>query len=550
MYPPQLVDAHASEAERRIFALLAQDLSDEFFCYHSREVLKLGADGAREGEIDFVILHATLGMLALEVKGGGLARDGQGRWFRVSSGGSREALRKDPFAQARSNLHGLVDLLEHRLGAALPEWGGKLKLSHGYAISLPDVRLGTAGGLLDGVSRELVLDADALAAFGERISAAMRVWSKGKPAVDPRSFKRFRKDVFLPALNLVPTLASLFRRDEAALVCLTEQQKHVLDIAASINRARVEGPAGTGKTILAVEHARRLAAHGKKTCLLCYNKPLADAIAAPLEGDIADGLTVSTYHGLCRLAAAQLGRDFSAPEDPEKAQSFWRQRAPELLLDGITAGKVKFDAVVVDEAQDIETEWWMTVEALAPPAAPLWVFYDPGQDIYSRSASMPEGLAPLTLSMNCRSTRALRQLCDDLSGRTTTSPGFAPEGQHHEEIRFTSAGDLRAKLEAEVTALCKEGLDACQMAILSPHRQQKSSLASVTTVAGHPIVTKREDRGILFSTVRRFKGLEADVVLLIDQDRADPECSVVHRYVAASRARHMLVVFTKGAWRS
>ena len=48
--------------------------------------------------------------------------------------------------------------------------------------------------------------------------------------------------------------------------------------------------------------------------------------------------------------------------------------------------------------------------------------------------------------------------------------------------------------------------------------------------------------------MRRFKGLEADVLLLIDQDRDDSECTAVHRYVAASRARHLLVVFTKGGW--
>ena len=150
--------------------------------------------------------------------------------------------------------------------------------------------------------------------------------------------------------------------------------------------------------------------------------------------------------------------------------------------------------------------------------------------------------------MNCRSTRTLRRLCDQLSGRDTESPDQAPEGEPHEEIRFTTAGDLRGKLEARVATLCKQGLDPCQMVILSPHRQQKSSLDGVPSLGGHPVVGKREQPGILFSTVRRFKGLEADVVLLIDQDRNDPECSAVHRYVAASRARHLLVVFSRGSW--
>ena len=36
--------------------------------------------------------------------------------------------------------------------------------------------------------------------------------------------------------------------------------------------------------------------------------------------------------------------------------------------------------------------------------------------------------------------------------------------------------------------------------------------------------------------------------MIIDQDLEDPACTAVHRYVAASRARHLLVVFRKGPW--
>jgi len=70
----------------------------------------------------------------------------------------------------------------------------------------------------------------------------------------------------------------------------------------------------------------------------------------------------------------------------------------------------------------------------------------------------------------------------------------------------------------------------------------------LTTLAGHPLTTRRGESGVFFSTVRRFKGLEADVVLLVDQDPDDSECSSMQRYVAASRARNLLVVFSKGPW--
>ena len=86
----------------------------------------------------------------------------------------------------------------------------------------------------------------------------MAVWSRGRPAVDARSFKRFRKDVFLPALDLVPTLGSLFRRDEAALAHLTEQQKRVLDLelVATVKEFWIDGYEGY-KAVCEVEYTLR-----------------------------------------------------------------------------------------------------------------------------------------------------------------------------------------------------------------------------------------------------------------------------------------------------
>jgi len=550
MYPPTIEDPHASGAEKQLYDLLRRSLSDEFFCYHSKPLLTSARSGLREGEIDFVILHAALGLLALEVKGGGLARDGKGRWFHVRADGSRQELRKDPFAQARDNLHALVDLLCSRIRPMLPEWNGKLRLPHGHALILPDVTVDGELSVPSGMAREILLDATALDELEAGIRAAMGAWAGSRAPLPAREFKRFRRHVFHPALKLVPTMAGRVLQEGAILRRLTDEQTRLLDTTELVVSARVEGPAGTGKTVLAVEKARRLAATGKRVCLICYNRPLATAIRDMLGDDTDDGLHVSTYHGLCRWAAELLGEPFNVPQDPKEQQELWRSQAPEFLIEAANQGRLTFDAVVVDEAQDLLTEWWVTVAALIPASAPLWVFYDPAQDIYDRAGSMPSGLVPLRLTINCRATQCLRELCDRITGRATTSPAGAPEGAPHEEVNYTDAADLRRKLEARVTGLIEQGIHPAQMVILSPHRQQNSSLAGVEQLAGCRIVsTQDQDRnGVLFSTARRFKGLEADVALLIDQDPSDPACTQVHRYVAASRARHLLVVFAKGRW--
>ena len=132
---------------------------------------------------------------------------------------------------------------------------------------------------------------------------------------------------------------SCIGRTERRQLCrLTEEQTRLLDATELVQSARVEGPAGSGKTVLALEKARRLAATGKRTARICYNRPLADALASQVaddsDSDVEESrLQVSTYHALCHRAAELLGRPFDVPQALAAQQDFWSQQAPELLLD-------------------------------------------------------------------------------------------------------------------------------------------------------------------------------------------------------------------------
>ena len=100
--------------------------------------------------------------------------------------------------------------------------------------------------------------------------------------------------------------------------------------------------------------------------------------------ELAGKITACTFHQLCYRAARALGQSFDIPEGREEARAFWAERAPEFLLEAADAGRLRFDAVVVDEAQDLETEWWVAIVGLVPDDGLLWVFCDPDQDIYDR----------------------------------------------------------------------------------------------------------------------------------------------------------------------
>jgi hypothetical protein len=551
MFPPVFGDDHGSRAERVMFEALAKELPDTFRCYHSKQTLIMGRHSLQEGEIDFVILHPQYGLLTLEVKGGGISRNEQGSWFHLHRDGSRTPMKKDPFDQVSGNMHRLTRLLIKRLGGVLPEWGRLLKIPFGYAVALPDISAEGNIVLPSNADPALLLDGRSLAQLQKAVSDAMKSWSKGRQPISEREYNRFVKHVFHPALQLAPTLASTLASENATMVRLTEHQMQILETCEDLPRARVDGPPGAGKTLVAVEKARRFAAEGKRVCVLCFNRPLSRRIAELLASPDDDKLeiTVSTYHQLCRLAADKLKRSFDVPKDKETIAEFWNDTAPDILFEAIDQGLLQFDAVVIDEAQDMHSHWWLTIESLVPLGGPMWAFYDAAQDIYGREADMPVDLLPLKLQANCRSTRALRELCDKIVDRKSQSPESVLPGEPHEEIPYKSADDLKTILESRIGDLREKGkLKAHQIVILSPHTQPNSSLAELTHVAKLPLVHTRAEKGILFSTVPRFKGLEADVVILIDQDPEDPMCNTVHRYVAASRAKHRLIVFCKNQW--
>lgn len=67
-------------------------------------------------------------------------------------------------------------------------------------------------------------------------------------------------------------------------------------------------------------------------------------------------------------------------------------------------------------------------------------------------------------------------------------------------------------------------------------------------IGNTPVVTNFDDwragKGVLRCNWRRFKGLEADAIVLTQSDRFLPPES--DRYVATSRAKHLLTVVSIG----
>lgn len=217
----------------------------------------------------------------------------------------------------------------------------------------------------------------------------------------------------------------------------------------------------------------------------------------------------------------------------------------------------RFDAVVVDEAQDFAAEWWLALDEITSNGSSdsLYVFYDPRQALFQPKECIPDMAFGGRLPTNCRNTKNISQVCGRIIGEEIANHPMMPNGEAADWFG-NSSDTMRASLvNAELKALITEqGLDAHQIAILSSKKQSNTCMKGVSAFNKLPISDDvdswQKGQCILMTTIRAFKGLEADVVLLVLDEEPKPNgiFTPSDLYVACSRAKHILKIFTNGQW--
>jgi len=543
--------------ERDVAIALVRDLPDNCWIYHSYCWLKPDRDHSqqplREGEADFVILDPRFGLLVLEVKGGPISQrvvDGREEYYReISRGGTRDITH--PFRQASGNLHHIEEILG--LNPPAHWFGG----TYGYAVAFPDCTTdrSVSGPLLlpHDVKPPVVFFAEHLEDMDRAVRGAFKAWSRRKHSTLTNDAVNRCREGLHPLFRLMPARWRNVEDDERRLIQLTTQQQQALDGLRDNDRLAVRGGAGTGKTLLAFWRAVTFAKEGQDTLMLCYNTALADWLNERADIDVdADArkrLTISTFHSLCRKFYVRAGLAFQAPPLGPESQTFWNDEVPDTMFDFVLEqiAEPRYDAVVVDEGQDFAANWWLVVESLKKHReGPFYVFYDPFQNVFGTENTLPKTNAVFRLTFNCRNTREIHKFSMQYVDAELQSGDFVPAGVAPETKTMTSLKRQREECE-EVIKVWKKSfrLTANRIAILTGDARQNSCLADTLRIAGFPIVNKagqwRSGEGILFSTIKTFKGLEADAVVILTTDDGK-RSSDLDSYVAASRAKHLLAV--------
>jgi hypothetical protein len=522
-----------SAAERRLYEGFLEQLGDEFVIYHSVDWVVGGRAGRDEGEADFVITHPELGLLALEVKGGRVAFDPvTKRWTQTGHSGTH-VLDEDPFHQAKGAMHSLVRILEGQ-----PGWE-RWKPSFGFGVAFPDGLYETAAH--PGAPAEIVIDRDDLSRLAERVPPVMRSWARpgrrfGAEGMDAVAMALgFRVEVRTP-------LKLRFDEEDKKIVELTTDQAWVLAFVLHRRRAAVVGPAGSGKTLLAISVAQQLATAGHRTLLTCFNRRLGDHLRASV-GE-AEGIDVATFHELCVRMAKEAGVELP-PEETGPGSPFFEHRLPEALAEAATRLGPRYDAIVVDEAQDFREWWWPALLSLQtdPDDGLLYVFADDNQNLYGGALPVGEEDRVGPIASNLRNTRQIGEFVSVFYKGEQEPIARGPEGEPVEILGYEREDDLERLLAVVLRNLVdEEQVPLEDIVVLTPAGKDKSRLRSAGAVDGFRLSETVEPGTVLATSVHAFKGLERPVVILAELGEKHLEDLHQYLYVGGSRARNHLVV--------
>ncbi|MCP5408984.1 MAG: NERD domain-containing protein [Chromatiaceae bacterium] len=513
MIPSQPL-GNRSNAEIRMFdqlrAAFARPDQTGWFAMHSLNLPR--HEYKRFGEIDYVICGPD-GLFVLEVKGGRVSCL-DGIWETTNRYGETERLRESPFKQAEGALHGLRGKLPAFLSNVFVV---------GYGVVMPDVERLPDSAEWD---RAVLADGRDFRQFEKWLERFIRYW-RAKDAcrsAATHSQLNLLQQHLRPDFEAVVPLHVSAHEVETRIARLTEDQLRLIDVAEANPRVICSGGAGTGKTMLALELAKRWGASGMKTALACHSPWLKRF----LERTAVPGLVVSLAKSI----------DIAAKR----------------------ATIERFDALIVDEGQDI-----LDMDALAQLDSCLhggisegrWCFFHDANNQSGLCGSyVPdaydylESICPvrIPLKTNCRNSLPILQR---IQGDLGADVGYAGvgDGPTVREVRVADADSASQALEKELDDLVDgEGFNPGDIVVLSPLAFTQSWTSSLSedlrnsiSVLDDASPRNMNRHTIGFAQIGDFKGLESEVVVLVDMPRpgySEPLRSL--HYVGMSRARALL----------
>lgn len=511
-----------SSMEGLMFEAL-KTLPDTYFVFHSFKINRIIKEEYRQSEVDFVIFNSRLGILCLEAKAGQVKYDGCWKYAndeKMKNGG--------PFRQAEDNKYDLLQCLKDSKYSAL---AGKCKFMHAvWFPSRTTVEINQLPLPLE-ADKAVILTRDEFERPEEllekkikQIFALKLEKSNVETTLSDYEAELILKNILCPKFDVFPTAAGKAKIKDMVFHRLISEQMNILNFISEQNTAVIHGAAGTGKTVIAVEKAKRHAVEGEKVLFLCFNSQLADFLSENYEYDNVDYMTISS------LATKWTGKnDFDSLKKKLEEHYF--------------NGTFPYKHIIIDEAQDFGKEnldeaniikWFRDIIVDTKENGTFYLFCDKLQLMYS--SNIPEYIdkadCKLTLYKNCRNTENI--------AKTSVSQFKERKIKLKENSLigvptqlYFSEDNVCEIIDSVIAENLKDGLK--DIVILTMTTEENSVLYKYAEKVSKDVLCYK---GYKFTTCRKFKGLEAEAVILVDvnKDTFNDKNKMIF-YVGASRAR-------------
>jgi hypothetical protein len=544
---PSFMDDHTPPGERDVFNLLAAG-PDDWLVLHSLDLAPWNR-GLRT-EIDFVVIVPDTGILCVEVKSHeNIVFDGQ-QWYPAS-------ISRSPFKQATDGRY----TFSRRLREIAPQLQN-LPIVH--CCVFPRSPFDLPPNL--SIQPWELIDMRAFRAFGTGtafcadLKARMQRSIRADAALVPLELQLTPHQVETIVKCCVPVQRrhpdarqEITRREEEIERILREQQRPVLQLAALNSRLVVSGGAGTGKTLIAMEVARRAAEKGRRVALLCFNQLVGDWMRRRMD-QVTPAIPNLVVGRAIRVMAEIT--DVEIPDKP--SPDFWENELPQLLEERLTDPDFKaaavFDFLVLDEAQDVLARprlWQCLAQFLSGGAdrGSLALFGDFEHQVLAGRDPMRQALSGLdatdrpvrwNLSENCRNYRIVGETAVLLSGagdRVYSGYLRAGGGLHNYDIFFFEHEQAQLdKLGQWLREFKAMGYKPSEITLLS-FRADHMSAATRLKYSGHKLQPAWQSGELTgYASIHAFKGMENKVVILTDVCLGDADFHRDLFYTGMTRA--------------
>lgn len=544
MIPANLIEEDFNSAgEMTIYEKLEQ-LPDTYYVFYSVRWSKKThkSQSPRRsrvvwGEADFVVFHPSYGLIVIEVKDGEISTDYSGKKWIQTNRQTHENHFINPLEQAERSKYFFLDLLKESFGGNSP-W------TLCSAVWFPTAsRRDVSGSLPIDYKEEFVLWQNDYESPQKIEGALRRIYSfydakKWNPS-DAMTQKAI--NVLSPHFGVFQSVKGRAEMAKVLFRRMTNEQAYLLDYLEEQDVAAIHGVAGTGKTMLALEKAKRLAID-EKVLFLCFNKFLKDHLTESITDSNIDVYNLDTLYLKCT------GQSFPSNQT-EKDEAILR-----FLDDWEGYPQLDYTHIIIDEGQDFLEEHLMALYDIAEKnKGCFYVFFDKNQFVQGRNyAHWLDTLeCRLVLSRNCRNTKEIALTSTRPIGIDEEKVKMRFEGEFGTPVQpnLFFAPDKEA-VKSDIAKLIekylKAGLTEKDIVVLSCKSSASSILEKEDYCLTPQIKLSEENdlQGILFTTVRKFKGLEATAVICVDIDAASFSSDNKAFYVGTSRATTFLELIT------